>query len=489
MVGTLGCAGSAPAPVEPSKPNVLFIAVDDLNDWVGCLKGHPQALTPNIDRLAERGVLFTNAHTAAPACNPSRAAVFSGRMPTGTGVWSNTSGRLPAAAPHVKLLPRPFEEAGYATLGTGKLLHPGGEQPFAEYYGVEQRWSPFTRESVAYTEEEHPSKGTKDPRHVLQDSLGRRVILPLNRMPSDRNPHTRGGESFDWGPFDVPDTDFGDTQITDWAIARLRAGFDAPFFMGVGYYRPHIPLWAPKRYFDRFAESPGALPPVKADDLADVSDVARQWAREPVTAGSHATVIEHDQWQPAVEAYLASVTYVDFEIGRLVDALDASAARDSTVIVLWSDHGWHLGEKEHWGKWTGWERSTRVPLVIVPSANRSEGVAVGSRSDEPVGLIDLYPTLLEMAGVEGPGELDGRSLVPLLHAPGQKTDRAILTLFDPGNASLRTDRWRLIQYDDGSEELYDLQADPHEWDNLAGREEHAAELESLRARLSTFPIR
>ena len=469
-------------------PNVLFIAVDDLNDWVGCLGGHPQALTPNIDRLAARGVLFTNAHCAAPACNPSRAAVFSGRMPHASGVWSNDSGqRLDRVFPDARLLPTSFAETGYVTLGTGKLLHSGGKSAFNQYHAVSQRWSPLSKQAVQYSDRELPSKGSDDPRHVTQDSRGRRVVLPLNRMPSDRKPTAKDGESFDWGPFDVPHTDFGDTQITDWAIEQIAQDRDKPLFLGVGYYRPHIPLWAPKQFFERFAQSPGQLPPVRQDDLQDLSETGRKWALEPVTAGSHATVVKHDQWRQAVEAYLACVTYVDAEIGRLLGALDRSPAADNTIVVLWSDHGWQLGEKQHWGKWTGWERSTKVPLIVVPAKQAAGRFATGgSRCDQAVGLIDLYPTLVELCGLKGPRTLDGQSLAPLLRRPQRPTDRAAVTMFNPGNTSLRTSRWRYIRYRDDSEELYDLSQDPNEWHNLAASEEHAATKSRLRQRAEPY---
>ncbi len=484
ILALLVIVGSAIVPGCASvgeRPNVLFISVDDLNDWIGCLRGHPQALTPNIDRLAARGVLFTNAHCAAPACNPSRAAVFSGRLPQVTGVWANQTGQtLDRTYPGARLITTAFQEAGYRVLGTGKLLHSGGRATFDEYFSVSQRWSPLPREAVEYTQEELPTKGTENPRHATKDSRDNTIILPLNRMPSDRRPDSPNGESFDWGPFDVPDSQFGDTQITDWAIERINGDFDKPFFLGVGYYRPHIPLWAPKRFFDRFAESPGQLPKIQDDDLDDLSETAKKWAREPVTAGSHATVVKHNQWRAAVEAYLASVAYVDHEIGRLLDALDNSRFGDTTVIVLWSDHGWHLGEKEHWGKWTGWERSTKVPVIVSVPRSQANRFAVGLTSAQPVGLIDLYPTLAELCGVGAPDDLDGDSLVPLLREPRLSTGRAVVTMFNPNNASLRTDRWRYIHYEDGSEELYDHQSDPNEWNNLARSRQHSTQIEELR---------
>jgi len=467
------------------KPNVLFIAIDDLNDWVGCLDGHPQALTANIDRLANRGILFTNAHCASPACNPSRAAIFSGTMPWKTGVWSNKSRKLFQQHPDAQVIPRAFRDAGYITLGTGKLMHSSGvanRVMFDQHFNPEQRWSPFTREQVRYTERELPSKGTHDPRHVVRAEGREPVVLPLNRMQSDRNPHTPEGESFDWGPLDVPDSAMGDTQITDWAIERLQEGFDGkPFFLGVGYYRPHIPLWAPARYFERFAGVDVKLPPLAKDDLDDLSDIARRWALEPVTAGLHSTVVKHNQWEEAVKAYLACTTLVDHQIGRLLDALDHGQYGDNTAIVLWSDHGWHLGEKQHWGKWTGWERSTRVPLIIVPPKQRSADSAnIGARCQRPVSLIDLYPTLTELCGVPAPDGLDGQSLLPLLRDPSRPTDRKVVSVFDPGNVTVRTERWRYIHYADGSEELYDVNRDPNEWTNLSGEPDRAAILNVFR---------
>lgn len=468
------------------RPNVLFIAVDDLNDWIGCLKGHPQALTPNIDELAARGVLFTNAHCAAPACNPSRAAIFSGLMPDKTGVWSNSSGSLSKRYPQAHLLSTAFGEAGYRTFGTGKLLHSGGgKTSFDDYFSTEQRWSPLQRNDVKYTKKELPTKGTSNPRHVTKDRQGHEVILPLNRMPSDRRPNGNDGESFDWGPFDVPDTDFGDTKITNWAIGKVKAGFDKPFFLGVGYYRPHIPLWAPQRFFDRFEKTPAKLPEVMKDDLHDLSKIAKQWAIEPVTAGSHATVVKYNQWQAAVEAYLACTTYVDYEIGRMLKTLDDSMYADSTWIVLWTDHGWHLGEKQHWGKWTGWERSTKVPLIVVPPRKLANQFAKpGSRCAQPVGLIDLYPTLAEACQLKPKYKLDGQSLIPLLRNPNQQTGRTLVTMFDQGNVSLRTERWRFIRYKEGAEELYDLQNDPHEWTNLIESSKHAEVVSQFRTQFT-----
>lgn len=478
-------AAKPPADDPARFPNVLFISIDDLNDWIGCMKGHPQALTPNMDRLARRGVLFNNAHCAAPACSPSRAAVFAGQMPQNTGVWANRQPKRIKPKRKPIPLPKAFKQAGYITLGTGKLLHSKGKDAFDHYFSTEQRWSPITKDKAEYAKAELPSKGTANPRHVLTHR-GKTHVLPLNRMPADRRPTDPGGESFDWGPWDVPDKDFGDTLITDWAIEQLEQRSDQPLFLGIGYYRPHQPLYAPKRFFDRFKNDPGKLPPILKHDLDDLSSVARQWALEPITSGAHATVVKFNQWEKAIEAYLACVTYVDHEIGRLLEALDNSVHADNTLIVLWSDHGWQLGEKQHWGKWTGWERSTKVPLIIVPPKQQTGSFAANKICNEPVNLIDLYPTLVELCGVPAPPhKFDGQSLVPNLKQPSKPTGRTSLTMFNQGNSSLRTDRWRYIRYNEGSEELYDLKSDSNEWHNLAADDNHAKTRQEMESKLKT----
>ncbi|MES2739090.1 MAG: sulfatase [Verrucomicrobiota bacterium] len=467
-----------------SQPNVLFIAVDDLNDWIGCMKGHPQARTPNMDRLAERGILFTNAHCAAPVCLASRTALFSGRYPDQTGVFSNwgkTKGKAPAKSLQ---MPLHFAASGYETLGAGKLYHSASPEFFDDYYDTENRWSPFTQEQARYTDEELPSKGSAKPRHVIKGGPGGRDwVLPLNGLPSERNADGKEGESFDWGPVNVADEEMGDTQVTNWAMKKLGEPRAKSFFLGIGYYRPHIPLFAPQQDFD-------ALPPVEAielpacipDDLDDLGAAGTKFALDPITAGTHKLVADHDQWKQAVRAYLACTTYVDRQIGRLLSTLEASPQANNTWIILFSDHGWQLGEKQHWGKWTGWRASTRMPLIIVPPANFQ--AARGKICAEPVSLMDLYPTLIEVCHLAKKEGVAGQSLAPLLMNPDQVTGRAVVTAFDPGNHSLSTRDWRYLRYDTGEEELYDIMTDPHEWHNLAKASEHESKLTEMRNQLA-----
>ncbi|MCK5692843.1 MAG: sulfatase-like hydrolase/transferase, partial [Bacteroidales bacterium] len=279
-----------------------------------------------------------------------------------------------------------------------------------------------------------------------------------------------------WGPFDVPDSDFGDTQITDWAIEKLKQAHDKPMFLCVGYYRPHIPLWAPKRFFDRFTDSPGQLPQVKADDLDDLRATAKRWAVEAVTAGRHATVVKHKQWHAALEAYLACVSYVDYEIGRLLHALDHSPLAGNTLVVLWSDHGWHLGSKDHWHKQTLWEECTRIPFIMdVPDLRRG-----GSKCNKPIDMVNVFPTLVSLCGLPALDGLDGHDMTSLLRDPGGDWPWPAMSEIKTGHMAVRSQNWRYIRYRDGSEELYESSIDPYEWDNLANEPEYGEILEEHR---------
>ena len=408
------------------KPNVLFIAVDDLNDWIGCLGGHPDTRTPNLDRLAKRGVLFTNAHCAAPACNPSRAALMTGIRPSTSGVYTNPQPWRPPLKDAVTL-PQHFMAHGYYAEGGGKIYHGRFPDP--------PSWKAY-----------FPSQKQNKPPDPMPPKR------PLNGIPNTAH--------FDWGPVRVKDEEMGDRKVADWACGRLAEKRDEPFFLGCGFFRPHLPWYVPPKYFDMFPPEKVTLPKVQKNDLDDVPPIGRQLARPE---GDHAKVLRTNNWNKAVSGYLASIAFADTCVGRVLDALDAGPHAGSTVIVLWGDHGWHLGEKLHWRKFTLWEEATQCPLMVV-----APGVAAGGVCSRPVGLIDIYPTLVDLCGLGPNKALEGTSLLPLLKDPQAAWQRPALTTYRRGNHSLRSERWRYTRYRDGTEELYDHGSDEMEWTNLAG---------------------
>jgi arylsulfatase A-like enzyme len=456
------------------KPNILFISVDDLNDWVGFLKGHPQAYTPNMDRLARRGVAFTNAHCAAPLCNPSRNAVMTGQYPHTTGLFTN--GESIFQRNDLTTLPQYFQENGYTTLGAGKLFHGKNqhdEQDFTRYGPTHDakgpKGGPFSKEEL-----------NTDLQTPYNDVPRFKTKLPLNGMPSDRI--RQKANSFDWGPVDAPDEAFADGVVAKWGIDQLAEKHDKPFFLGLGFYRPHIPLYAPKEYFERLEGEKIILPEVIDSDVEDLPLSGKNFAVMPISAGTHYSVAAHkNQWEDAVRAYLASVSFVDAQIGKVLDALDASPYADNTIIVLWSDHGWHLGEKQHWGKFTGWQRSTHVPLVIAPA--KATGIRTGTRSSRPVSLVDIFPTLVQLADLPELEQLEGDSLARLLENPRNPFRAYAWTIFGRGNYAITTEEWKFIRYFDGTKELYHSAKDPHEWHNLASDPDYARQVHEFEARM------
>lgn len=422
------------------RPDVLFIAIDDLNDWTGCLGGHPQASTPHLDRLVARGTLFTNAQCAAPACNPSRAALMSGLRPFTTGVYQNDQ---PYGAPlqNVLTLNRFLMQQGYHTAGGGKIYHGGGGLP---------------QENTTDWHEYFNRGG--DPQPSVPSVSG------LNMA------------HFDWGPLDAGDEAMGDYRLVSWADEQLQRKHDKPLFLAVGFVKPHLPWYVPQKYFDMFPLESIQLPVVKADDLDDVPEAGVRMARP---TGDHRAVVTHNQWKQAVQGYLATIKFLDEQIGRLTEAVDRSHRAKDIVIVLWSDHGWHLGEKEHWRKFALWEEATRAPLAFVAPGVTRPNV----RSDAAVDFMSIYPTLVELIGLPVPQHVQGPSLRPLFENPQAAWNHVGVTTHGRGNHAVRDGRWRYIRYEDGSEELYDHDQDPYEWTNLAGFAEHVGTKRQLAARL------
>lgn len=446
-VVTLAVAGGSTAGEAP-RPNILFISMDDLNDWVSVLGERSDVKTPNLERLAAMGQVFTNAHCAAPVCNPSRTAVFTGRRPSTSGVYANNQWWHPAM-PQVVTLPAYLKAHGYWTEGAGKNFHhtAGFNDPpaWSNYY----HWNPGAEK-----------RGWEEGYQKLPD--------PEPAQPGWPQFHAKNPE-FDGAPLDVPEDRMPDRMVVEHAAQFLRTARSQPFFLSVGIFRPHVPYYVPRAYFDLYPLASVELPPRKADDLADIPAAAIKLTTNSKT-DMHATIVRDGLWKEAVRAYLASITFADAQLGVLLDALERSPQAQNTIVVLWSDHGFHLGEKDHWAKWTLWRRGTHVPLLV-----RAPGLTTpGSRSPRPVNLVDLYPTLIELAGLPHPPGLDGTSIVPLLREPNRDWVQPSLTTLGRGNHSLSGDRWHYIRYADGSEELYDLVADPNEWTNVAGRAEFEA---------------
>ena len=433
----------------PNRFNVLFLAVDDMKDWVNCLGGYEGTVhTPHIDRLARRGMLFTNAHCASPKCAPSRAAIMTGLRPSTTGLYDNGHWWLPNL-PDVVTMPVHFRAHGYRVVGAGKIFHhTAGNNP-------PNQWDDFFRLTFR-----------NDPWF-----RGATLNYPWSRHePYPREFPYSGvaglGHENDWGALGIPEREHDDTLSADYAVQFLEKAQDTPFFLACGLFRPHLPWYVPQKYFDLYDLDHIVLPEVHANDLDDVPAEGLKFAR--AGRSDFEAIQKAGKWKHAVRAYLASITYADHQVGRILDALDHSAYAQNTIAVLWSDHGWHLGEKQHWHKTTLWEEATRVPLIIdVP------GVAPGE-CHRPVSLLDLYPTLNDLAGLNPITTHDGVSLTPLLRDPEAAWDRPAVIESKSHNAAVRSDRYRYIRYKDGGEELYDHDNDPHEWTNLAASAPHDA---------------
>lgn len=441
---SMGCTS-----VEAQKSqqsDVLFISIDDLNDWVGPLGGHPQVKTPNIDRLAAQGMVFSNAYAPATTCNPSRTAIMTGMSPSSSGVYGNgTDWRKAKRLAGITTIPRYFRDHGYRSVGAGKLFHSS------------------TFNAWAY--------------HGYNDTTAWDAYFPsLDRqLPDEPTPHDRPANGnplsvkFDWSAVSTTDMAMGDGQVITWSVEQLLAHDGSPRFNAVGIYRPHLPWYLPQKYFDMYPLEDIVLPTVLENDLDDVPEFVVRLGRssdELSPMALHDWVIEDEtknRWREGVRAYLASISFADAMLGHLLDALEQSGRADNTIIVLWSDHGWHLGEKARWRKETLWREATHVPLIVV-----APGITeAGSTSSAVVSLMDLYPTLVELAGLEMPKHLEGVSLVPLLRNPAARGDHAAVSTNGFGNHAVSTERYRYIRYSDGSEELYDLDSDLDEWHNLA----------------------
>ena len=429
---------------KQKKPNILFIAIDDLNDWTDMLEGNAQARTPQMDKLASKGIVFTNAHCAAPCCGPSRSAIMSGIRPSTSGNYINKNSLTHnQILNNAVLLPEFFQQHGYYVSGAGKLFH-------GYHFNFEVKGRGF--------DEYYPSKTQDLPSF---EGLKFSSKLPLGGW----------SRTADWGALrpDVTVDDHPDGKTAKWVKGNLLKGqLQEPFFLGAGIFEPHLPNYAPQKYFDQFPLEDIKLPDgFLENDLDDVPAAHAKMAHNPWLK----RIREMGQWKPAIQAYLACTAMVDDLVGQIVEALEKSKYADNTIVVLWSDHGFHHGEKGRWGKYSLWERATRVNCIwVVPGVTNA-----GSVCCKPVNLLDIYPTLASLAGCKPPAkQLEGNDLSVLMKDPEAPWDEATVTTFGYKNYGVRSGQYRYIVYEDGSEELYDHANDMWEWKNLAGNPQFAA---------------
>lgn len=427
------------------RPNVLFIAVDDMNSDLGCY-GHPLVKSPNIDRLAKRGALFKRAYCQFPLCSPSRSSLMTGLRPSTTRVF-DLQHHFRKSLPEVVTLSQLFMQNGYYAARIGKIYHYGnpgqiGTSGLDDAPSWKEVFNPAGRDRteiqkdiINYT----PQRGLGAAMSFLIDETGR-------------------------------DEDHTDGKVASKAIELLEGHKDEPFFIAVGFYKPHTPYVAPKKYFDFYPLEKISLPPLPANGTNSAPHAAfastPQWPWFGVT---------EREARECKRGYYAAISFVDAQIGRVLDAMDRLKLWDNTIVVFWSDHGYHLGEHGLWMKQSCFEESARVPLIVAAP----QQAARGKTSERTVELVDLYPTLADLAGLAPPKNLEGASLRPLLKNPKAAWNRPAFTQTQRGGYpgySVRTERWRYTEWDDGARgvELYDHKNDPHESNNLAGRPKHAA---------------
>jgi len=436
LVAITAPTGVSAEPAKSSRPNVLFISVDDLRDWVGYLNHHPQAVTPNFDRLAARGVVFDRAYCAAPSCNPSRAALMSGLRPSTSGVYLNPEDWRPYIPTDLTLVTT-MHNAGYETLAAGKIYH--------GHWDRRSEWEDYAPERSSEPEPVGPV-----------DAVG----------------------SINFTPLDCTDEDMRDSAVAAYGVRQLSRKHDRPFFLCIGFHKPHLPWSVPRKYYDLHPLETIQLPPTLASDLDDIPDAGVAMAHQPK---DHENIVEAGKWKDAVRGYLATISFVDAMLGRLLDAFDRSEYRDNTIVILWSDHGWNLGEKEHWRKFALWEETTRAPLIVVaPGLTKPD-----TRCFRPVDLMALYPTITDLCGIPPPRHVDGESLRPLLADPAAAWDRPAIVTWGFNNHAVRAAGWRYIRYANGGEEFYDETADPNEWRNLASNPHFAVQKQELARWLPT----
>ena len=424
-----------------AKPNVLFIAVDDMNDWISLLDPDAPILTPNLERLARRGVSFTRAYSVSPACNPSRVATITGIRPSTSGVYGNASDWRKALPDRLTIFQR-FREEGYSVVGSGKIFHHHLDGAFHDVDSFEA-FEPMGKQ-------------------FYPDGK-------LNQSPE------YGSRNTDWGVWPPRVEQAIDYRSVNAAMEMLKnADPERPLFVACGIFKPHSPFFAPLE----FQEELSVMPPRKGDDWSDLPSGATKLMKRSQWFWEGMMEVEKEHpgaYRDFAKSYAACARFADVQVGRLIDAWFESDRSEKSIIVLWSDHGFHLGEKDHIEKFALWEKTNRIPFIIVAPVK----AGVGNTCDTPVDLTALYPTLLELCDFESDPLCEGLSLVPLLKNPERDWETPALMTYGKGNHAVRSRRWRYIRYADGSEELYDHDSDPNEWENLAVDQQYRTTMDEL----------
>lgn len=428
------------------KPNVLFLVIDDLNDWIDISKKFPGVKTPNLDKLASKGTYFTKAYSQAPLCGPSRACFLSGLSPAKTGVYLQIKDsdlkKYYDEQFKVDFLPNYFSKQGYKTLGVGKIFHNGeGINAFDEYGGKFEVYGPSPAKRINYDPAWFGQKGTQT----------------------------------DWGAFPENDNQMPDYKSAAWAVNQLTKKHEKPFFMAVGFVRPHVPWHVPQKWFDAVKITDIKTPPYLQTDMEDIPEIGKSIA-EVLEMPTTEWAINKNNWKEMVQAYIACIAFVDAQVGKVIDALENSAYHKNTYVVLFSDHGYHLGEKSRFAKHSLWERSAHVPLIIT-----GPGLQKNKISNHQVGLIDLYPTLLDLCGLPVNKLNDGRTLSPILKGNIKNWNYPVYSFYGTDNVSIYKGKYHYIKYEDQTEEFYDLDKDPQEWTNMAGKLKGTVLLNSFKA--------
>lgn len=443
ILTSVAVAGNAQKPVVTNvkKPNVLMICVDDLNDYIHGM-GHPDAKTPNLDRLIKRGVTFSNAQTQSPLCGPSRSALMTGLRPSTTGIYGlisdNDVKNSNEATRNNIFLHQYFKNNGYYTMGAGKVFH------------------------------------NNIPDGLMDDQMPRDKGI-IGPFPPQKMNYFLGRTDSDWGPYPEQDEEMPDYKVREWAVSKLDKKYTKPFFLSVGFFRPHVPWHVPQKWYNLYDPEKLHIPPYLKTDFDDLPAMALKV--ESTFMPSTEWALANNQWRKMLQGYLASISFADHQIGKVLDALDNSPYAKNTIIVLWSDHGFRMGEKNRFAKQCLWDRATKTPYMFA-----GPGIPQNVKIKAPVELFSLYPTLTDLCNLAPNKSIEAKSIYPLIKNPRLKWDFPTLTTWGRGNHGIRSGNYHYIRYIDGSEEFYNLEKDPNEWYNKSTDPKYA----TIKLRLKKY---